>query len=79
MSRKAQVKKATPSWLTEDQKKEISRLHWLTRDLEVVTGEKYQVDHIVPLQGKEVCGLHVPWNLQILPSDINLSKGNRFE
>lgn len=78
MSRKDQVRKATPSWLTPDQKKEISKFHWLARDLEVITGEKYQVDHIVPLQGKEVCGLHVPWNLQVLPSDLNLSKGNRF-
>lgn len=75
--RRLSMSNAMPTWLTEEQKKQIDSFYWLAADLKAVTGETYHVDHIVPLQGKDVCGLHVPWNLQILPADINLSKSNK--
>lgn len=68
---------ATPPWLSADHSQEIEQLYWLAKDLKAVSGQTYHVDHIIPLKGKNVCGLHVPWNLQILPSDINIRKSNR--
>jgi hypothetical protein len=78
-NRRATKRQATPPWLSKKHKKEIQNLFWLAQDLRSVTGEEYHVDHIVPLTNEIVCGLHVPWNLQILPSDINLSKSNSFD
>jgi actin-related protein len=75
--RRAAKLTSQPSWLTEEQKEQIQNFYWLCQDLKVVTGQDYHVDHILPLQGETVCGLHVPWNLQVLPSDINISKSNR--
>ena len=74
--RRASKLNATPSWLTGEQKAHINRTYKLAQMMQDITGDKYHVDHIVPLQGKNVCGLHVPQNLQVLRADLNLSKSN---
>lgn len=73
----AAKRSATPSWLTKEMEGQIQEIYWLAQDLSKVSPDRYHVDHIVPIQGENICGLHVPWNLQVLPSDINISKGNR--
>ena len=77
--RQAAKLKRTPAWLTPDQLGQIEQLYWLAADLKCVSGQVYHVDHIIPLQGKDICGLHVPWNLQVLPSDVNERKLNHYE
>lgn len=69
----------TPPWLTPKQHEEILAFYVSADALGMLTGEWYHVDHIVPLRGKTVSGLHVPWNLQVLPATVNLQKRNRYE
>ncbi len=68
---------AIPKWLTSEQLKEIQDIYLLSKELQWLSLDKLEVDHIIPLNGVLVSGLHVPWNLQILPKSINASKGNR--
>lgn len=74
--RKAAKLRASPPWLTEAHHAEILLCYEEAFALKLYTGQDYHVDHIIPLQGKTVCGLHVPWNLQVVPASYNLKKGN---
>ena len=77
--RRQGLRNATPNWLTDDHITEIGDFYTLAKDCYLISGEVYEVDHIVPLQGKDICGLHVPWNLQVLPRDINRKKNNKYD
>ena len=79
--RKAQALKINriPSWLTREQLGEIQSFYVESAALTKTTGIEHHVDHIVPLSGASVSGLHVPWNLQILTQHENLTKANKFE
>lgn len=66
---------ATPMWADLDA---IKRIYLLAEKLSVETGIKHHVDHVIPLQGKNVCGLHVENNLQVIPAKQNLSKANKL-
>lgn len=70
--RRARRLQARPSWLTREQRREIARIYRLCPS-------GYEVDHIIPLQGSTVSGLHVPWNLQYLPIRVNRAKSNKYE
>jgi len=67
----------TPPWLNKSELFEIQCIYKYCSALRSI-GLEYEVDHIVPLQGDSVSGLHVPWNMQILTSFENGTKGNRF-
>jgi hypothetical protein len=54
----------------------ISEIYDLARKRTEITGQQWQVDHIVPIKSKLVCGLHVYWNLAVIPAQLNRRKSN---
>lgn len=75
---KRRARHAMPKWLTPAHKAQIRAMYLAARRLTRETGVKHVVDHIVPLRSEQVCGLHVPWNLQILTHEANCVKGNKL-
>lgn len=76
--RQRQLKRAIPHWLSKEDHAAIAAFYFEARRLTAETGVPHEVDHIIPLRGKNVSGLHVPWNLQILTRHENRVKTNKL-
>jgi hypothetical protein len=78
-ARRALKLQRTPKWLTEVDKERIQNEYKLAALQTKITGKPWHVDHIIPLQGELVSGLHVPSNLMAMLGSDNISKHNNFE
>lgn len=76
--RRATLLRATPAWLTPDDRWLINEIYELCALRTRLTGVEHHVDHFYPLKGREGCGLHVPSNLRVIPARANLVKRNKF-
>lgn len=78
-ARQARKLKATPLWLTKNQLAEMKNVYVAAQKMSALAGFNCHVDHIIPLKGKDVCGLHVPWNLRIVSQSYNSIKRNSID
>lgn len=76
--KRAKKRQAMPRWLTRAQRVEIRNFYREANRLKEESGIVHHVDHIIPLNNDVVCGLHVPWNLQILTGTENCKKHNKL-
>jgi hypothetical protein len=78
-ARQAKLLQRTPVWLTPIHKERMENQYKLASLLSKITGTPWEVDHVLPLQGKFVSGFHVPNNLQVIMRKANRSKHNTVE
>jgi hypothetical protein len=74
-TRRAVLRGAMPRWAN---KFFISEIYDLAALRTKLTGFRWVVDHVIPLRGRNVCGLHVETNLRVIPETANLAKSNHF-
>ena len=77
-ARRKKHRQATPKWLTAEQKRAMRQIYIDAMTVSRITGTPYVVDHIIPLNGDAVSGLHVPWNLRVITREENLRKSNKL-
>lgn len=70
--------KRVPKWLSEDDKWMLQEAYALAKQRTKMLGFVWEVDHIIPLRGATVSGLHVPTNIQVIPKAHNRAKRNKF-
>ena len=77
--RRAALLERIPSWSNEEEKIAIEKVYENCRLMSILTGIPHEVDHVVPMQGKNISGLHHSTNLAIIPAALNGSKNNKWE
>jgi hypothetical protein len=74
---RASSERAAPRWLTAQHWQEIAEVYLMAQRLTDITKVLHVVDHVWPLQGENSCGLHVPWNLEVITQAANVAKRNK--
>jgi len=78
-ARQTALQQRSPLWLDDKRITKIKLAYDKAQQKTQTTGEKWVVDHIIPLRGKFVSGLHVPENLRVIKATINSQKSNVFD
>ena len=76
--RRATLLQRTPKWLTDTDLWIIEEAYHLAQLRTNLFNFPWHVDHIIPLQGKSVSGLHVPSNLRVISGSENVKKSNKY-
>ena len=79
IERQKKVKQASPDWLSKDDINWMNAIYKASKDIKDENGVDTSVDHIIPIKGRDVCGLHVPWNLRVTTRSYNSQKLNNME
>ena len=77
-SRRRRLKDCTPACQTAEDRRAIREIYAAALRIKKITGINYEVDHQIPILCDNVCGLHVPWNLEIMTESQNQAKSNTY-